>query len=121
MLGPAVPSSSEAATPALQGMSLGWTNPVLLGALALVALPGIRRRVPLAAPVAVAGLGFTLAIVALQELQLADGGPYPGSFRYFSIIDPLPRWWPQRAIANASATSAGSGMSGKPSCSLTAS
>jgi hypothetical protein len=76
-------------TPDIQGMSIGWSNPALFAVLLGAAVPAVRRHSPAAAPVAVAVVGFAGTVLLLQKLQLADGAPYPESFRYFSMIDPL--------------------------------
>ena len=71
------------------GMTIGWSNPVLLGALALWAVPGVRRAQPVGAAVGAAVAWFTMVVLVLQKVQLADGQPYPYSYHYFAMVDPL--------------------------------
>jgi len=71
------------------GLSLGWTNHVLLLPLALWLVPSVRRLDPLGASVGAAGLGFTVVVLLMQHFQFADGQGYPDSYHYFVIIDPI--------------------------------
>jgi len=71
------------------GLSLGWTNHLLLLPLALWLIPGVRRHDPFGAAVGAGGLGFTAVVLLMQYFQLADGQGYPDSYHYFVIIDPI--------------------------------
>ncbi len=71
------------------GLSLGWTNFVLLGPAGLWLMPALRRHDPMAAGLGFAALAFTFAVLLMQHYQLADGQAYPDSYHYFVIIDPV--------------------------------
>jgi len=70
-------------------LSLGWSNPTLLLPLALWFIPSVRYRDPHGAGIGGAVLGFTVAVLFMQYFELADGQPFPDSYHYFVIIDPL--------------------------------
>ena len=69
------------------GLSIEWTNPVLLASSFLVFLPWLwKQRVGLALGCSV--LLFTTVTLTLQFFQLADGQPYPFSLHYFELVEP---------------------------------
>jgi len=71
------------------GLSMGWSNYVLLLPLALWLFPSIRRHDPVGASVGASGLAFIVVVLSMQHFQLADGQGYPDSYHYFVIIDPI--------------------------------
>ena len=82
-------ADTRESTAEIVGVSIGWTNALLFAPLLLLLVPKVRRRAPEAAPTALAVVGFTVVVLVLQKLKYADGAPYPNSYRYFSMIDPL--------------------------------
>ncbi|HCP47513.1 MAG TPA: hypothetical protein DIU15_15840 [Deltaproteobacteria bacterium] len=70
-------------------LSLGWSNPVLLLPLVLWLIPRVRYRDPHGAGIGGAVAAFTVAVLLMQHFELADGQPFPDSYHYFVIIDPL--------------------------------
>jgi len=69
-------------------LTMEWTNPLLYVPLLLWFLPGMIRRFPVGAALAL-GVGlFSAVSFGLQHFQLADGQPYPYSLHYFELVDP---------------------------------
>jgi len=72
-----------------RGVSLGWTNPLLFLPLTLMFSSRLRSRAPNAVALSGGVLLFAAGVLVLQALGLAGGQPFPYSFHYFVLVDPL--------------------------------
>jgi len=72
-----------------RGVSLGWTNPLLFLPLTLVFSAKLRSRAPAAVALTCGVLLFSAAVFLLQLLGFAGCQPFPYSFHYFVVVDPL--------------------------------
>lgn len=70
-------------------VTMEWTNPLLYVPLLLWLLPGMIRRFPVGAALALGATLFSAVSFGLQHYQLADGQPYPYSLHYFELVDPV--------------------------------
>jgi len=80
---------AEEGMAARRGLSMGWTNPLLFLPLTLVFSSQLRARAPGAVALTSGVLLFSAGVLVLQALGFAGGQPFPYSFHYFVLVDPL--------------------------------
>lgn len=69
--------------------TLEYLNPMVLAALALFALPAVRRLEPRGLPVAIAMAVYTVVHVLLMQQGLALHAQAPEPHHYFELVDPM--------------------------------
>lgn len=68
------------------GPNVGWSNPLLVGALGLWLVPG---RSVAGRSVAIGVVAFVIVLWTLMATGLVNGIGFPAGMHYFTIVDPL--------------------------------